>query len=164
MASADRRTFKIDLKRRQYFLPFCSATKIRSLHNRNTRFVEIISIVCQFAMLLLFCFLLLGNTYLLNGIYAALHDVKRNRYKKYVHVYGLNVFFLSSWILDSIDSTSSRAMSWQWLNFPVSLMEKVDWKVRSDVGGKFEGGMRKENGQKMERKGEERGKVSFVYV
>ena len=31
--------------------------------------------------------------------------------------------------------------------------------MRSDVGGKFEGGMRKENGQKMERKGEERGKV-----
>ena len=31
--------------------------------------------------------------------------------------------------------------------------------MRSDVGGKFEGGMRKENGQKVERKGEERGKV-----
>ena len=161
MASADRRKFKIYLKRRQNFLPFCSATKIRSLHNRNTRFVEIMSIVCQFAMLLLFCFLLLGNTYLLNGIYAVLYDVKRNRPRK--DVYELNVF-LCSWILDCIDSISSRAISWQWLNFPVSLMEKVDWKVRSDVGGKFEGGLRKENGQKMERKGEERGKVSFVYV
>ena len=31
--------------------------------------------------------------------------------------------------------------------------------MRSDVGGKFEGGMRKENGQTVERKGEERGKV-----
>ena len=31
--------------------------------------------------------------------------------------------------------------------------------MRSDVGGKFEGGMRKENGQKVERKGEERGKM-----
>ena len=91
MASADRRTFKIDLKRRQYFLPFCSATKIRSLHNRNTRFVEIMSIVCQFGMLLLFCFVLLGNTYLLNGIYAVLYDVKRNRSRK--DVYELNVFF-----------------------------------------------------------------------
>ena len=31
--------------------------------------------------------------------------------------------------------------------------------MRSDVGGKFEGGMRKENGQNMERNVEERGKV-----
>ena len=31
--------------------------------------------------------------------------------------------------------------------------------MRSDVGGKFEGGMRKENGRNMERNVEERGKV-----
>merc|ERR1711923_500817 len=56
-------------------------------------------------MLLLFCFLLLENTYLLNGIYAVLYDVKRNRSRK--DVYELNVFYVREF---SIALIASRAV------------------------------------------------------